>query len=342
MEVETKNKVRPGYRQTEVGAIPEGWAVKAVDEIAKVKGGKRLPLGKSLIDKTTLHPYIRVTDMRFGRVMLDDIKYVPEDVFPTIKNYRIFIADIFISVAGTLGIVGKIPPELDGANLTENADKITDIICDRDFLLYNLMSDRIQGIIEAEKTVGAQPKLALTRIGKFKVGLPPATTEQRAIATALSDADALTASLDKLITKKRDIKTAAMQQLLTGKRRLPEFSGKWEVKRLGDVADIDPENLGSDTNHAYSFKYISLEDVDVGILRGYTEQIFGTAPSRARRKVRKGDVLVSTVRPNLKSHLLIRDVVVDTVCSTGFSVVRCKPAVADSAFVYFHFVYGWH
>jgi type I restriction enzyme S subunit len=63
--------------------------------------------------------------MRPGTVSLADIKFVPPDVFPAIKRYRIFKEDIFISVAGTLGIVGKVPPELDGANLTENADRIT-------------------------------------------------------------------------------------------------------------------------------------------------------------------------------------------------------------------------
>jgi type I restriction enzyme S subunit len=172
------------------------------------------------------------------------------------------------------------------------------------------------------------------------VAWPPTVDEQRAIAAALSDVDALLGALEKLIAKKRDLKQAAMQQLLTGQKRLPGFHGEWEVKRLGDVADVDPQNLGSDTSPDYSFKYISLEDVDTGTLRGYTEQIFRTAPSRARRKLRKGDVLVSTVRPNLKSHLLIRDDVSNTVCSTGFSVLRCKPALANSAFVYCHLFAG--
>lgn len=111
---------------------------------------------------------------------------------------------------------------------------------------------------------------------------------------------------------------------------------EWKVKRLGEIADVDPENLSSETNPDYSFKYISLENVDRGTLQGYSEQVFRTAPSRARRKVRKGDVLISTVRPNLKSHLIIRDEVFDVICSTGFSVVRCKSGIADPLFVYFH------
>ena len=109
--------------------------------------------------------------MYLGGVHLDNLKYVPEDIFPNIKNYTISSQDIFISVAGTLGIVGTIPNHIDGANLTENADKITNIKCDRDFLLYSLMSQRIQSTIDAQKTIGAQPKLALERIKTFLVAI---------------------------------------------------------------------------------------------------------------------------------------------------------------------------
>src|SRR5262249_48305084 len=144
------------------------------------------------------------------------------------------------------------------------------------------------------------------------------------IATALSDADAIIESLEQLIAKKRQIKQGAMQELLTGKRRLPGFSGEWKEKRLGDVAATGPENLGSENQPDYSFNYIALEDVDRGTLSSYSERVFRTAPSRARRKLRKNDVLVSTVRPNLLSHLFFSSDEDNWVCSTGFCVVRCR------------------
>ena len=164
--------MKSGYKQTDAGVIPDGWDAKPIREIAVVKGGKRLPKGKRLIDAVTPHPYLRVTDMYPGGVSTEDIKYVPEDVFPSIRSYRISSDDIFISVAGTLGIVGKIPKELDGANLTENADKIAEIKCDRDYLLCNLMSYRVQNNIVSQQTQGAQPKLALNRIECFVIALP--------------------------------------------------------------------------------------------------------------------------------------------------------------------------
>lgn len=114
----------------------------------------------------------------------------------------------------------------------------------------------------------------------------------------------------------------------------------WEVKRLGEVVDTDPENLGSDTAADFAFNYIALEDVDRGILRSHAEQVFRNAPSRARRKLRPNDVLVSTVRPNLQSHLLFEGAPGRWVSSTGFCVVRCREGVAHPGFVLLHFFAG--
>ena len=84
------------------------------------------------------------------------------------------------------------------------------------------------------------------------------------------------------------------------------------------------------------FNYIALEDVDMGTLRSYSEQVYRTAPSRARRRLRKGDVLVSTVRPNLLSHLLFTSDGDNWVCSTGFCVVRCREGASHPGYFYFH------
>ena len=110
----------------------------------------------------------------------------------------------------------------------------------------------------------------------------------------------------------------------------------WEVKFISDLAEVDSENLTSQTSPDYQFNYISLEDVDTGTLRSYTEHVFSKAPSRAKRKIRTSDILVSTVRPNLKSHLLASEVINNWICSTGFSVLRVKSGV-NSAFLYNHF-----
>lgn len=229
---------RIGYKLTEVGEIPEDWEIVQLDDIAKVTSGKRLPSGFSVTKYETPHPYIRVSDMQPGNVSTENIMYVPINAAEHIKQYRIYKGDLFISVAGTLGIVGKIPPELNGANLTENADRITEIRCDKSFLLYILLSPHTQSVIDSIRTVGAQPKLALGRIRKFDIPLPPTEKEQIAIATALSDADALIEALEQSIAKKRHIKQGAMQELLTGKRRLPGFAGEWHILKISDIGTL--------------------------------------------------------------------------------------------------------
>lgn len=99
----------------------------------------------------------------------------------------------------------------------------------KDFFYYLLLGQDMSDCI----TGTGQPQIVRSPLAAFYVPLPP-LPEQRAIAAALSDVDALLAALDRLIAKKRDLKQAAMQQLLTGQTRLPGFSGEWEVKRLGE------------------------------------------------------------------------------------------------------------
>ncbi len=108
-----------------------------------------------------------------------------------------------------------------------------------------LFLDRnLQGRIRVEVNAGNTPYITMGTLTEMGIVLPTASTEQRAIAQALSDVDGLLGGLDRLIAKKRDLKQAAMQQLLTGKKRLPGFSGEWEVKRLGDVARLyQPETI---------------------------------------------------------------------------------------------------
>ncbi len=110
----------------------------------------------------------------------------------------------------------------------------------------------------------------------------------------------------------------------------------WEIKQFSEFSEIDPDNLNSNTSPDYLFNYISLEDVDRGVLKSFIELKFRDAPSRARRKIKRNDILVSTVRPNLLSHFLFKDDANDIICSTGFSVVRCNSTTALAEYVFFH------
>ena len=238
-------EMKSGYKMTEVGVIPEDWEVKELSSISAIKSGKRLPKGSLVTSSKTSYPYIRVIDMNMGYLNLSNIMYVPENVQPMISKYIISKNDIYISVAGTLGLVGKIPEELDGANLTENANRITDIKCNIKFLMYWLMSSKIQGLINQTQTLGAQPKLALTRIRNFPIILPP-IEEQEQIAEVLCNVDTLITNLRKLIRKKKDIRQGTMQMLVTGKKRLSGFDGNWRVTTLDQLCYIVTKQTGFD------------------------------------------------------------------------------------------------
>lgn len=115
----------------------------------------------------------------------------------------------------------------------------------------------------------------------------------------------------------------------------PEIPSDWEVKKFEDVADIDKESLSSSTSKDYEFDYISLSDVDSDDFKIETKrQVFDTAPSRARRIVKKGDILMSTVRPNLQGFSLIRNEVKDLIASTGFAVISAKRCSNEYLFQY--------
>ena len=182
------------------------------------------------------------------------------------------------------------------------------------------MKEQIRRVATGLKVFG----ISKHALGNILVPLPE-LSEQRAIVEALSDVNGLLESQDTLIAKKRAIKEAIKQQLLTGKTRLPGFTGAWKTKRIGDMSDVNPEDLTNSTNPEFTFNYISLEQVDAGRLLGYSEERFRTAPIRARRVLRYGDVLVATVRQNLMAHLLYRDQIPNSVCSTGFSSLEPNP-----------------
>ena len=164
--------------------IPESWCWTTLGELCSIKGGKRLPKGKSFADTITPHIYIRVTDMKDHTVLLSSLKYIDEDVFAEIKNYTISSNDLYLTIAGTIGDVGLVPAELDGANLTENAAKLTDIKCSKQYLMYVLMSSIAQDHFCSRFHQVAQPKLSLETASSTLIPLPP-YREQLRIAEEL-------------------------------------------------------------------------------------------------------------------------------------------------------------
>ena len=313
--------IPPGYKQTDVGVIPEEWEVSPFSGLFNITAGGDIDPKRSQSFQDSAHPHPIYSNALTNSGLYGYCSYAdhPANSITITARGMVGGANYRDRPYTAIGRVLVLQPKSEMAG----------------FYFAEVINNRVKF---ANESTGV-PQLTAPQISKYHLPVPP-PPEQRAIATALSDVDALLAGLDRLLAKKRDLKQAAMQQLLTGQTRLPGFKGKWEVKRLGDVVDTDPENLGSDTHLDLRFNYIALEDVDRGFLRSHSEQRFISAPSRARRKLRPYDVLVSTVRPNLQSHLLFTGEAGHWVCSTGFCVVRCRDGVTHPGYVFFHLFAG--
>ncbi len=186
-EKENKEKGKKAKKLTlstieeEPWELPEGWCWCLLKDLCAVKGGKRIPAGRKLSDIDTGYKYIRVSDMKNGSVITTDLKYVPVDIVESIKRYTISKDDIYITVAGTIGDVGIIPEELDGANLTENADKLVFTTVDKYWLYWFLKTPFIKQQIKDVTTKVGQPKLAINKIEELVIPLPPITIQHRIV-----------------------------------------------------------------------------------------------------------------------------------------------------------------
>jgi type I restriction enzyme S subunit len=202
------------------------------------------------------------------------------------------------------------------------------------YILQYLLSAAGRKQVEDAMAGNAITRLTLAKIKDLRIPLPP-VPEQRAIAEVLTDADDFISTLEGLIKKKEAIKQGMMQELLTGRTRLPGFSAPWTTQVLGAVSVIDPETLSSGTRPTEIIDYVSLEDVSRGQIHESSRISFGKAPSRARRVVRPLDVLFGTVRPNLQSHAIYLGRLRRPVASTGFAVIRAIPGSVEPYFVFY-------
>ena len=229
--------MKPGYKQTEVGVIPEDWEVKPFCEIGNLTKGKGLL--KEDIKRVGSIPAIPYTALYtdFSEVInYSQIRWFIDD-----ENQSFIVREPCLLLASS-------------SNMEANTGKAsalagtTPVAIGREVIVFKTPSDckfisyLLSTSIYRRKTLTLARGTTIKHLypatfQNYHVALPP-LPEQRAIATALSDVDALLAALDRLIAKQRDLKQAAMQQLLTGQTRLPGFKGEWVVKTLGEVGSF--------------------------------------------------------------------------------------------------------
>lgn len=294
-------EMRPGYKWTDIGLIPKDWAVKSLGDLRPfVTSGSR-GWATFYSDRGSL--FVRITNMSRDSIYLDleNPKFVnlsaesSEGIRTQLQEH-----DVLISITADIGIVSyvdsriPIPAYINQHIALVRFDKAK--TCGK-FVSYFLASEKPQKLFRASTDTGAKAGMSLPTIQKIEIALP-ILPEQRAIAAALSDMDALLGGLERLITKKRDLKQAAMQKLLTGQTRLPGFSGLWEVKRLGRVGRClrgvtyrgDSDLSTHDTSHTK--RLLRSNNVQNAIVVADEVQFVNAARVAMHQILKKDDILI--------------------------------------------------
>ena len=232
-------EVKSGYKQTEVGLIPEDWFVTSLgNSFGKITTGK---LDANAMSENGEYPFFTCA----------------KEVYRI--NHYAFDCDALL-ISGNGANVGYVHHYNGKFNAYQRTYVLTEAKHDIHYLKV-YVEVNLQERLRVEVNAGNTPYIVKSTLSDMPIGLPKSSIEQQRIAFTLADIDALISSLDHLISKKRDIQQATMQQLLTGQRRLPGFSGEWEVKRLGEIGEIS--GAGVD-------KKIRTEETEVKLLN-YTD-----------------------------------------------------------------------
>jgi type I restriction enzyme S subunit len=206
-------EIKAGYKQTEVGVIPEDWDVAQLNNLCSMKSGEG-------ITSANIYQFSKYPCYGGNGLRGFTSRFTHNGTYALIGRQGALCGNV-------LGVCGKFFASEHAIVVT--AKEQTDVR----WLTFVLGQMRLNRYSESS----AQPGLSVSKLLKLAVACPPTEAEQTTIATTFSDADALITNLQELVAKKRLIRQGTMQYLLTGKKRLPGFSGEWETKKLVDLTD---------------------------------------------------------------------------------------------------------
>lgn len=266
-------EVKPGYKKTEVGLIPKDWFVTTLGKsFGKITTGK---LDANAMSASGEYPFFTCA----------------KEVYRI--NHYAFDCDALL-ISGNGANVGYVHHHNGKFNAYQRTYVLTDANYDIRYLkVYTEVN--LQERLRVEVNAGNTPYIVKGTLSEMLIGLPFLIAEQKVIASTLDEMDALIGSLDQLISKKHDIQQATMQQLLTGQRRLPGFSGEWDVKRLGDLCTLGMGRTPSRINDAYwgrGYKWLSIADLKAKVITESSEEITELAAKQIPL-IKKGTLLMS-------------------------------------------------
>lgn len=227
-----------GYKQTEVGVIPQAWDAKPMGALTSLMtNGFVGTVTNDYVESEDGVLYVQGYNVEENSFNFHGIKRVSKAFHAKNPKSCLRAGDILTIQTGAIGVTTVVPPSLAGANCHALViSRFDPRVSEPGFYCQYFNSERGRVAFKEIETGSTMKHLNVGDMVKLFVPSPP-LPEQRAIAAALSDVDALLTKLDQFIAKKRDLKQAAMQQLLSGQTRLPGFSREWEVKRMKSLGN---------------------------------------------------------------------------------------------------------
>ncbi len=323
-----------GYKQTEVGVIPEDWEVKPVDHVCEfvVDCKNRTP---PVVDGDE-YAVVRTPNVRNGKFVWEELRYTDAHSYGEWTARAIpRIGDILITREAPLGEVCFVPNGLQvclGQRMMlyrPDCEKV-----DGRYVLFSLQSSEVRNNLFKKIGGSTVGHAKVDDIRYLQLPLPSTKAEQESIAEVLSDTDALIESLGQLIAKKRYLKQGAMQELLTGKKRLPGFSGKWEVSTLSAVSK---EPMQNGIFYSPALKGVGVKLINVGDLYNCAPidtdslELFGATVRECERfQVEDGDLFFtrSSIVPSGIAHCNIYLALKHEPVVFDSHVIRMRPDTA--------------
>jgi type I restriction enzyme S subunit len=282
-----------GSGPTETADIPEGWSAHTLGTVGNFLSGGTPSMSEGRYWNGEI-PWVSPKDMKVTRLH-DALDHVTEAAIG--NGTRMVPPGSLLLVVRGMILAHSFPVARAERALAFNQDIKVLIACecvDSEFMLWWFQSNEALLLSICSDSTHGTKRLPSGDLFALKCVMPP-LPEQRAIAAALSDVDALLAKLDVLIAKKRDLKQAAMQQLLTGKQRLPGYCGEWVVKHLGNIAQISMGRTPSRKVDAYwgrGYPWLSIADMRSKFVSVTKEEITGLAAAEMT-VIPKGTLMMS-------------------------------------------------
>lgn len=309
--------------------IPKEWDIQPLSEIATVTSGGTPSRTKPEYWQNGTVPWIRTTEVQNCVLNPEDVKeYISEQGLKNSSAKLVPAGTILLAMIGQGKTRGQVALLKFEASTNQNAATIVFNKDQEPEFHFNFLLGQYKNIRGMSNSAG-QSNLSGALVKAIKVPVPP-LPEQKKIAQILSIWDKAITTTEQLLANSQQQKKALMQQLLTGKKRLLDnsgsrFSGEFKRYQFSEVLEVDVKSISSKTPDNFEFNYISLSDVERGVINKKLDRhSYKSAPSRARRVVSEKDILLATVRPNLQAFAQITKENTTCIASTGFSVLTAK------------------